>query len=79
MTAAIQTDELVNTIDYLGVINVLETLAAEKEWKLIEALSADIADLIFARWGYVETITVSTTKVISDKCDNVTCQMTFSA
>ena len=45
-TAAAQSDGIADTIDYFAVTQRLLQLGEGREWKLIEKLAADVADLV---------------------------------
>lgn len=46
MTQAMQTDDLHYALDYEKVVKRLQDWGAEKQWKLLETMASDIADLI---------------------------------
>jgi dihydroneopterin aldolase len=45
-TAAAQSDGIADTIDYFAVTQRLLQLGEGREWRLIEKLAADVADLV---------------------------------
>ena len=49
-SAAAQTDAIADTIDYFAVTQRLLNFGAGQEWRLIEKLAADIADLVLAEF-----------------------------
>ncbi len=49
-SAAAQSDALAETIDYFAVAQRLLNFGEGREWKLIEKLAADIADLILSEF-----------------------------
>ena len=49
-TAAAKSDSIVDTIDYYAVTQRLLKFGADREWKLIEKLVADIADVVLAEF-----------------------------
>jgi len=49
-TAAAQSDAIADTIDYYAVTQRLLKLGEGRDWKLIEKLAADIADLVLAEF-----------------------------
>ena len=51
LSAAARTDSIADTIDYFAVSQRLLKLGEEREWKLIEKLAADIADLILSEFN----------------------------
>ena len=49
-TAAAKSDGIADTIDYYAVTQRLLKLGEGREWKLIEKLAADIADMVLAEF-----------------------------
>jgi len=49
-SAAAKSDSIADTIDYFAVSQRLLKFGEDREWKLIEKLAADIADLILAEF-----------------------------
>ena len=49
-TAAAHTDAIADTIDYFAVTQRLLAFGAGRDWKLIEKLAADIADLMLTEF-----------------------------
>lgn len=47
---AAQTDDLEKTVDYFAVSQRLLTFGAGRDWKLIEKLASDIAELILSEF-----------------------------
>ena len=47
-SAAARTDSIADTIDYFAVTQRLLKFGEGREWKLIEKLAADIAEMIFS-------------------------------
>lgn len=47
---AVATDAIESTVDYFAVSQALMKFGEGKEWKLIEKLAADIAEMILARF-----------------------------
>jgi dihydroneopterin aldolase len=48
--AAIKTDSIAATIDYFAVSQALLKFGDGREWRLIEKLAADVAEMILARF-----------------------------
>lgn len=48
---AIEQDDLSGTIDYFAVTQRLKALGVGREWRLIETLAAEIAELILREFG----------------------------
>ena len=49
-TAAAKSDSIADTIDYYAVTQRLLKLGEGREWRLIEKLAADIADIVLAEY-----------------------------
>ena len=49
-SSAITTDSIAQTVDYFAVSQVLLKFGEGKEWKLIEKLASDIAQMILSRF-----------------------------
>jgi 7,8-dihydroneopterin aldolase/epimerase/oxygenase len=62
-SAAAKTDAIAATIDYFAVTQRLLKLGEGREWKLIEKLAADIADVILAEFK-PQAVTVEVKKFI---------------
>ena len=71
MENSIKSDSLHDTVDYVAMIGLVESLAGEYEWSLVEKLSADIGKSTKAKWPVIEKIA----KRISDKCDDSVCEV----
>lgn len=66
LAAAAAGDDLSLTVDYHGVICQIRELGAGREWKLIETLAGDIANLVLENQR-VSLVTVEISKfIISD-------------
>lgn len=48
---AADTDDLKHTIDYYSVCKRLLSFGENREWKLIETLAADIAEMVLSEFG----------------------------
>ena len=48
---AIKTDSIGATVDYFAVSEALLKFGEGKEWRLIEKLAGDVAEMILARFG----------------------------
>ena len=62
-TAAAVSDGIADTIDYYAVTQRLLKFGAGREWKLIEKLASDIADVILAEFK-PQSVTVEVKKFI---------------
>jgi len=60
-SAAVKTDGLAGTIDYFAVTQRLLKFGEGRNWKLIEKLAADIADMILSEFK-PESVTVEVKK-----------------
>lgn len=61
--AAAAGDDLSLTVDYYAVVCQLRELGVGREWKLIETLAADVADLVLGR-RLVSSVAVEISKFI---------------
>jgi dihydroneopterin aldolase len=57
-SAAAKSDSIADTIDYFAVTQRLLNFGDGREWKLIEKLAADVADLILAEFPPVAVAVV---------------------
>lgn len=62
-TRSAATDDLRETIDYYAVTQRLVTFGEGREWKLIEKLAVDIAEMVLANFG-ATAVTVTVKKFI---------------
>ena len=69
-SAAAKSDSIVDTIDYYAVTQKLLKFGEGREWKLIEKLAADIADLILAEFK-PSAVTVEVKKFIIPQARHV--------
>jgi FolB domain-containing protein len=58
---AAKTDDIVGTIDYFTVSQRLLKFGGKREWKLIEKLAADLADVVLAEFK-PQSVTVEVKK-----------------
>lgn len=68
--AAAKSDDLTKTIDYYAVTQRLLKFGDDREWKLIEKLAADIADMILSEFK-PNTVTVEVKKFIISQARHV--------
>ena len=73
MHVCVGTDNLNQTIDYMKVLAILEQLALESEWRLIESMSASICSVLLERFKILQRVNVSVRKVISENTIGVSC------
>ena len=69
-SAAAKTDSISDTIDYFAVTQRLLKFGEGREWKLIEKLAADIADLILAEFK-PQSVSVEVKKFIIPQARHV--------
>jgi len=74
-SAAAQSDAIGDTIDYYAVTQRLLKFGEGREWKLIEKLAADIADLILAEFK-PQAVTVAVKKFIIPQARYVAVSLT---
>jgi dihydroneopterin aldolase len=74
-SAAATSDSIVDTIDYYAVTQKLLKFGEGREWKLIEKLAADIADLILAEFK-PPAVTVEVKKFIIPQARHVAVSLT---
>jgi dihydroneopterin aldolase len=73
--AAAKTDSINDTIDYFAVSQRLLKFGKGREWKLIEKLAADIADMILSEFK-PQTITVEVKKFPIPQARHVSVSLT---
>jgi len=69
-SAAAKSDSIIDTIDYYAVTQKLLKFGEGREWKLIEKLAADIADLILAEFK-PQSVTVEVKKFMIPQARHV--------
>jgi dihydroneopterin aldolase len=74
-STAATSDSIVDTIDYYAVTQKLLKFGEGREWKLIEKLAADIADLILAEFK-PPAVTVEVKKFIIPQARHVAVSLT---
>ena len=74
-SAAADSDSIVDTIDYYAVTQKLLRFGEGREWKLIEKLATDIADLILAEFK-PQAVTVEIKKFIIPQARYVAVSLT---
>ena len=72
--AAAKSDSIVDTIDYYAVTQRLLKFGADREWKLIEKLAADIADTVLAEFK-PQSVSVEVKKFIIPEARYVSVQI----
>ena len=73
--AAAKSDSITDTIDYFAVTRRLLKFGEGREWKLIEKLAADIADMILAK-SKPSAVTVEVKKFIIPQARHVSVTLT---
>lgn len=66
------TDQLEDTLDYCQVLSLIESECGKKTWRLLEKMSAELADSILAAFTKVERIEISIRKNIFANTKGVT-------
>lgn len=73
MRPAASSDQLEQTVDYVEILQLLRSMASDREWKLIESMSADICAEILKLHPIVQRVNVGVRKVIADNMLGVSC------
>ena len=74
-SAAAKSDGIADTIDYFAVTRRLLGFGKGREWKLIEKVAADIADMVLAEFG-PQAVTVEVKKFIIPQARHVAVTLT---
>ena len=74
-SAAAKSDSIADTIDYFAVSQRLLKYGEGREWKLIEKLAADIADMVLAEFK-PQSVTVEVKKFIIPQARHVAVSLT---
>lgn len=74
-SAAVKTDAIADTIDYFAITGRLLKFGDGKNWKLIEKLAADIADVISAEFK-PQSVTVEVKKFIIPQARHISVSLT---
>jgi 7,8-dihydroneopterin aldolase/epimerase/oxygenase len=61
ITRAVETDDLAYAIDYEKIVNRLREWGENRQWKLLESMASDIADLILREF-HPATVSISLKK-----------------
>jgi dihydroneopterin aldolase len=77
-SGAAKSDSIADTIDYFAVTRRLLQFGEGREWKLIEKLAADLADVILAEFK-PQAVMVEVKKFIIPQARHVSVLMTRSA
>jgi dihydroneopterin aldolase len=73
-SAAAQSDAIADTIDYFAVTQRLLKLGEGRDWKLLEKLAADIADIVWSEFKPM-SVTVEVKKFIIPQARHVSVQI----
>jgi FolB domain-containing protein len=73
--AAIESDSIAATVDYSAVSQVLMKFGEGKEWKLIEKLAGDIAEMVLSRF-HPAAVTVELKKFVIPQAQFVAVRLT---
>lgn len=60
----VASDDLKDTVDYMALVQVVESLLNENSWKLVEKMAHDIAGTILSRFQRTRDIEVTVTKSV---------------
>jgi dihydroneopterin aldolase len=74
-SAAAKSDGIADTIDYFAVTQKVLMFGQAREWRLIEKLAADIADLILSEFN-PQAVTVEVKKFIIPQAQHVSVTLT---
>jgi dihydroneopterin aldolase len=74
-SAAAKSDSIADTIDYFAVTRRLLGFGKGREWKLIEKVAADIADMVLAEFN-PQAVTVEVKKFIIPQARHVAVTLT---
>ena len=74
-SAAARSDSIADTIDYFAVSQRLLKFGDGREWKLIEKLAADIADMILSEFK-PQSVTVEVKKFVIPQARHVAVSLT---
>ena len=74
-TAAIKTDSIAATVDYFAVSQALLKFGEGKEWRLIEKLAADMAEMILTKFQPA-SVSVEVKKFVIPKAQFVSVRVT---
>jgi dihydroneopterin aldolase len=75
ISAAAKSDSMADTIDYFAVSQRLLKFGEGREWKLIEKLAADVAEMILAEFK-PQSVTVEVKKFVIPRARHVSVAMT---
>ncbi len=78
MSRCMVSDNLKDTVDYMLVLDVLNRVCEEREWKLIEKMCADIGNAILEECPQLSAVTMRTLKNIAEHADGVECELTVN-
>lgn len=73
MELSSRSDDLRDTIDYTGIIQSLQAMVKDREWKLVEKLSRDVGEMLLEKFPLLSAVTVSITKHIPFPCEGIVC------
>ncbi|MCB0333993.1 MAG: dihydroneopterin aldolase, partial [Bdellovibrionales bacterium] len=71
-----ETDDIVDTVDYMKVVEKIDLLCERGEWRLVEKLCYDFGREILSLSDKVREVTVRFTKFIVAESSGVTCELT---
>lgn len=59
---SVVSDNLSDTVDYIDVVNLIKDHSAKGSWKLLEAWSSEIAQLLFENFSIIQKISLEAFK-----------------
>ena len=66
-------DNIEDTVNYVGIINIVEKLSKQGSWSLVEKLSRDIGLAILEQYPEVESVWINLHKFIKECKGGVVC------
>ena len=74
-SSAIKSDSIAHTLDYFAVSQALLKFGEDKEWKLVEKLASDIAQMILSKFKPA-SVTIEVKKFIIPQAAHVAVRLT---
>lgn len=75
---AAKSDDLEDTINYMEVIELINKLCLEREWKLLEKMMADLESEIMRSFSKLTDIRICIYKNVTEKADSVSVNLNGS-
>jgi dihydroneopterin aldolase len=73
-----KSDELNDTIDYVALIDIAQTLSKNNSWKLIESFGYDLGKAYLENFPLVSKVEVTVNKKVSQLCESVSASLVVS-